>query len=67
LKALAIREKKLHIVGSPEIKIDGTPVYLDVEGLPNRGFYYLVGIRTKALRGHPKPANEGHLKTGQRE
>ena len=33
LKALAIRENKLHIVGSPEFKIDGTPVYLDVEGL----------------------------------
>jgi len=47
LKALAIREKKLHIVGSPEIKIEGTPVYLDVEGLPDRGLYYLVGIRTK--------------------
>ncbi len=48
LKALAIREKKLHIVGSPEFKVEGTPVYLDVEGLPDRGFYYLVGIRTKA-------------------
>ena len=48
LKALAIREKKLHIVGSPQIKIEGTPVYLDVEGLPDRGFYYLVGVRTKA-------------------
>ena len=48
LKALAIRERKLHIVGSPEIRIEGTPVYLDVEGLPDRGFYYLVGIRTKA-------------------
>jgi predicted RecB family nuclease len=48
LKALAIREKKLHIVGSPEFKVEGTPVYLDVEGLPDRGFYYLVGLRTKA-------------------
>jgi predicted RecB family nuclease len=47
LKALAVRENKLHIVGSPEIKIHGTPVYLDVEGLPDRGFYYLIGIRTK--------------------
>ena len=36
LKALAIREKKIHIVGSPELKIEGTPVYLDVEGLPGR-------------------------------
>ena len=45
LKALAIREKKIHIVGRPELKIDGTPVYLDVEGLPDRDFYYLVGAR----------------------
>jgi predicted RecB family nuclease len=45
LKALAIREKKIHIVGRPELKIDGTPVYLDVEGLSDRDFYYLVGVR----------------------
>jgi hypothetical protein len=47
LKALAIREKKIHIVGAPELKIDGTPVYLDVEGLPDRDFYYLIGLRVK--------------------
>ena len=45
LKALAIREKKIHIAGSPEVKIEGTPVYLDVEGLPDRDFYYLIGVR----------------------
>jgi len=45
LKALAIREKKIHIVGNPELKIEGTPVYLDVEGLPDRDFYYLIGLR----------------------
>ena len=45
LKALAIREKKIHIVGSPKFKIEGTPVYLDVEGLPDRDFYYLIGVR----------------------
>jgi predicted RecB family nuclease len=45
LKALAIREKKIHIVGSPELKLEGTPVYLDVEGLPDRDFYYLIGMR----------------------
>jgi len=45
LKALAIREKKIHIVGSPELKIEGTPVYLDVEGRPDRDFYYLIGLR----------------------
>ncbi|MBI3851342.1 MAG: IS66 family transposase [Verrucomicrobia bacterium] len=47
LKALAIREKKIHIVGSPELKIEGTPVYLDVEGLPDRDFYYLIGLRIR--------------------
>jgi predicted RecB family nuclease len=45
LKALAIREKKIHIVGTPELKIDGTPVYFDVEGLPDRDSYYLIGVR----------------------
>jgi predicted RecB family nuclease len=45
LKALAIREKKIHIVGNPELKVEGTPVYLDVEGLPDRDFYYLIGLR----------------------
>jgi predicted RecB family nuclease len=45
LKALAIREKKIHIVGSPELKVEGTPIYFDVEGLPDRGFYYLIGAR----------------------
>ncbi len=48
LKALAIREKKIHIVGSPEMTIEGTPVYMDVEGLPDRDFYYLIGVRIKA-------------------
>ncbi len=51
LKALAIRERKIHIVGSPELKIEGTPVYLDVEGLPDRDFYYLIGIRVKTAQG----------------
>jgi predicted RecB family nuclease len=45
LKALAIREKKIHIVGSPELKVEGTPIYFDVEGLPDRDFYYLIGVR----------------------
>ncbi len=47
LRALAIREGKIHVVGSPELKIEGTPVYLDVEGLPDREFYYLIGAYVK--------------------
>jgi predicted RecB family nuclease len=45
LKALAIREQKIHIVGRPALATDGTPVYLDVEGVPDRDFYYLIGMR----------------------
>jgi predicted RecB family nuclease len=47
LRALAIREKKIHLVGNPELTIEGTPVYLDVEGLPDRDLYYLIGVRIR--------------------
>lgn len=47
LKALAIREGIIHIAGSPKMKIEGTPVYVDVEGLPDQDFYYLIGIRVR--------------------
>jgi predicted RecB family nuclease len=45
LKALAIRENRIHAVSIQDPKFDGTPVYLDVEGLPDRDFYYLIGAR----------------------
>ena len=45
LRALAIRENKIHTVDLLDPKLDGTPVYLDVEGLPDRDFYYLIGVR----------------------
>jgi predicted RecB family nuclease len=45
LRALAIRENKIHAVDLPDPKLNGTPVYLDVEGLPDRDFYYLIGVR----------------------
>jgi predicted RecB family nuclease len=51
LKALAIREKKIHVVGDPQLRIDGTAVYFDVEGLPDRDLYYLVGVRLEDARG----------------
>ena len=51
LKALAIRERKIHVVGKPELRMEGTSVFLDVEGLPDRDFYYLVGIRVEGAGG----------------
>jgi len=47
LRALAIRENKIHAVDLPDPKLNGTPVYLDVEGLPDRDFYYLIGVRIR--------------------
>ena len=45
LKALAIKKAQIHVVGSPDLSIEGTPVFLDVEGMPDRDFYYLIGLR----------------------
>jgi predicted RecB family nuclease len=45
LRALAIRENKIHAVDLTDPKLSGTFVYLDVEGLDDRDFYYLIGLR----------------------
>src|SRR5712691_2551093 len=45
LKALAVKKDQIHVVGAASIKLDGTPTFLDVEGMPDRDFYYLVGLR----------------------
>jgi predicted RecB family nuclease len=51
LKALAIRQGKIHVVGNPQLHIDGTAIYFDVEGLPDRDFYYLVGVSLEGDQG----------------
>jgi predicted RecB family nuclease len=48
LRALALRERKIHIAGTPELTLKGNPVYLDVEGVPDRDFYYLIGMRFRS-------------------
>jgi hypothetical protein len=46
LKAVAIKKSQIHVVGSPVLPLlDGTPVFIDVEGMPDRDFYYLIGLR----------------------
>jgi predicted RecB family nuclease len=45
LKALAIRKRRIHVVGTPVWNDLGHPVYFDVEGVSDRDFYYLVGLR----------------------
>jgi predicted RecB family nuclease len=41
LKALAIRDHKIYIVQKPKVPLSETLIFLDVEGIPDRSFYYL--------------------------
>lgn len=44
LQALAIRDKKIYVFGSPELPNSATRIFFDVEGDPERGFDYLLGM-----------------------
>ena len=48
LKALAIRKKQIHVIGTPTFGVPENAVYLDIEGIPDRNFYYLIGLRYKS-------------------
>src|SRR4051812_3689084 len=52
LKALAIKKAQIHVIGSPSLPLQRTPVFMDVEGMPDRNFYYLIGLRYD-LHGTP--------------
>jgi predicted RecB family nuclease len=52
LRALAIKKAQTHVVGTPSLSFEGTPVFMDVEGVPDRNFYYLVSLRYE-LHGTP--------------
>ena len=68
LQALAIREKKIFVLGTPELPDSPVHVYLDIEGDPERGFDYLLGMIVEAggieerySFWADKPADEPHL------
>jgi predicted RecB family nuclease len=44
LQALAIRDKKVHVLGTPVLPNSPKRLYLDLEGDPERGFCYLAGV-----------------------
>jgi predicted RecB family nuclease len=44
LQALAIRDKRVYLLGTPQLPDSPVRVYLDVEGNPDEGFDYLVGM-----------------------
>jgi predicted RecB family nuclease len=52
LKALAVKKNQIHVVGAPSLKVGGIPTFLDVEGMPDRGFYYLIGLRFESGGEH---------------
>lgn len=45
LKARALCDKTIYMVGSPDFNPDGTLVYFDVEGVPEEGMHYLIGAK----------------------
>jgi predicted RecB family nuclease len=48
LQALAIRDQKVFVLGTPDLPDSPVRVYLDVEGDPERGFDYLLGMIVEA-------------------
>jgi predicted RecB family nuclease len=44
LQALAVRDKKVYVFGTPQLPASPVRVYLDIEGNPQEGFDYLVGL-----------------------
>ncbi len=44
LQAQALRENRVYIHGTPDLPSDKPSIYVDIEGLPGRSFYYLIGM-----------------------
>jgi predicted RecB family nuclease len=44
LQALAIRTKKIYIQELPKISKNEVELFLDIEGIPDQDFYYLIGL-----------------------
>jgi predicted RecB family nuclease len=44
LQALALREKKVYVMDAPSLAQSEVALYLDVEGVPDLDFYYLIGL-----------------------
>jgi predicted RecB family nuclease len=43
LQALSIRENTVYVHGDPQLPASESKVFLDIEGLPDSEFYYLIG------------------------
>ena len=48
LHALAIRDQRIYVLGTPQLPTCSVHVYLDIESNPDAGFVYLIGMITVA-------------------
>ena len=44
LQALAVRDKRVYVFGTPQLPDAPVHIYLDIEGNPEEGFDYLIGM-----------------------
>jgi uncharacterized protein YprB with RNaseH-like and TPR domain len=44
LQALAIRDRKVYVLGTPELPDSPVRIYLDIESDPEEGYVYLIGM-----------------------
>jgi len=44
LQARAIRDNMVYVTDKPALPSANTRIYIDVEGIPDRDFYYLIGV-----------------------
>jgi predicted RecB family nuclease len=55
LQAMALRTAKIYIDQPPSIPVNPTELFLDIEGIPDHGSYYLIGLVIStpgSLEGH---------------
>jgi predicted RecB family nuclease len=48
LQALALRTGNTYLVRAPEIPDEPTEIFLDIEGIPEEGFDYLIGLQVSS-------------------
>ncbi len=44
LQALAIRDRRIYVLGTPKVPKTPVRIYLDMEGVPDESFVYLIGL-----------------------
>ncbi|MCH7726332.1 MAG: TM0106 family RecB-like putative nuclease, partial [Planctomycetes bacterium] len=54
LQALAVRENRIYVVGTPVLPDSTTRIYFDLEGDPERAFDYLLGMIVQSNEGEER-------------